>query len=343
MIVLMSMKGIVLRKNDNQVVVETLPIPQVGVEQVLVKVICTGICGTDIKLLKGQYHLRENIEKVVVGHEFVGMVVELGADVDNVKKGDRITAQPTMRSCGTCQYCHTGQFNLCKERTRIGFDSDGSFAEYIVLHKDQIYHIPDQISDEAAAMIEPLTVAVRAVYKAAIKPTDTVLITGPGTIGLLTLLVAKQHGCRTLVCGTKMDEKKLKIASALGADKVFMNDQWKEEEIGTEKISIVFECAGHESAVNMGLELIVPKGQYIQVGTKSSKIEVDFMTVAYKELRITGSIAAIREDWIHAIELMVQCEDKAQLLIDKIYPLDKWEMGLESLLNNGGPKILLQP
>jgi L-iditol 2-dehydrogenase len=338
----MSMKGIVLNKYDNRVAIERLPIPQVGDEQVLVKVIYTGICGTDIKLLKGQYQLREGIEKVVVGHEFVGTVVELGNSVENVNKGDRVTAQPTVRSCRACQYCHTGNFNLCKDRIRIGFDADGSFAEYIVLEKTQIYQLPESLSNEASAMIEPLTVAVRAVYKAEIKPTDTVLITGPGTIGLLTLLVAKQHGCRTLVCGTKMDEKKLKIATDLGADKVFINEQWKKE-TGNERISIVFECTGQESAVNMGLELIEPRGQYIQVGTNSTKVEVDFMAVAYKELRITGSIAAIREDWLHAIELMVQCEEKAKLLIDKVYPIQNWETGLETLLSNGGPKILIQP
>jgi L-iditol 2-dehydrogenase len=319
-------------------------IPQIEEHQLLVRVKRAGICGTDLKLYTGSYPVNKNSLPVVLGHEFIGEVVAVGAKVTKAVIGDRIVAQPTYSSCGECRYCIRGEFNLCNKRTRIGFDYDGVFAEYVKLNEYQIHILPDSISDDAGALIEPLTVAIRGVYKADIKPTDTVLITGPGTIGLLTALVAKQLGATVIVSGTKADAERLEIATSLGADLIDMSGNLPTilEKKGIE-IDVVLECSGNAKAVEIGLNLLRPKGQFVQIGTASYKIDIPFMDIAYKELIVTGSISAIKEDWKAAIKLMEKVQSKALLIVTKHLSLKEFEKGFEECLQNGGPKVLFTP
>ncbi|MFD4819892.1 zinc-dependent alcohol dehydrogenase [Peribacillus butanolivorans] len=339
------MKSLILiGEKGNKVVFENIGIPKIKGKQILVRVKRAGICGTDIKLYTGNYYTDSNVCPIVLGHEFIGEVVEVGNKVSNAKIGDRIVAQPTYISCEQCKYCKQGEFNLCKSRKRIGFDCDGVFAEFVRLNENQIYHVPDTISDDAGALIEPLTVAVRGVYRANVKPSDTVLISGPGAIGLLTALVAKQFGARVIVSGTPADVKRLEIASQLGVDMVVMTDELpkklKHKEI---EVDIVFECSGNEHAVNLGLNILRPKGQFVQIGTSSKMVNVSFMDIAYKELIVTGSIAAISNDWHTAINLMEKIQTQALLIVKKVLPLEEFEKGFDEFLQNGSPKILFTP
>lgn len=338
------MESVILQDGGKQVVLKEIDPPEIHEHQLLVRVKRAGICGTDLKLYTGNYPLEKDSLPVVLGHEFIGEVVQIGEKVTKAAVGDRVVAHPTYSSCGQCTYCNSGEFNLCNKRKRIGFDYDGVFAEFVRLNEHQIYHVGDSISDDAGALIEPLSVAVRGVYKADIKPTDTVLVTGPGTIGLLTALVAKQFGATVIVSGTLADADRLEIARQMGADLIDMSGdlpgllkrkQWT--------VDIVFECSGNVHAVNLGLNLLRPKGQFVQIGTSSKALNVSFMDIAYKELKVTGSIAATREDWEAAIKLMEQVQTKALLIVKKYLPLKDFEKGFEECLNHGGPKVLFTP
>ncbi|ETI69050.1 zinc-dependent alcohol dehydrogenase [Neobacillus vireti] len=334
----------VLLKEGKNVVLDDKDIPQLGEYELLARVKRAGICGTDLKLYTGNYHIDSKALPIVLGHEFIGEVVAVGDKVTKVAISDRIVAQPTYSSCEECTYCNRGEFNLCNNRKRIGFDYDGVFAQYVKLHEKQIYHVPDSISDDAGALIEPLTVAVRGVYKTDIRPTDTVLVIGPGTIGLFTALVAKQFGAKVIVCGTLADAERLEIASQMGVDMTDMSGDLHEM-LRRKKITvdIVFECSGNPHGINLGLNILRPKGQYVQIGTSSKMQNISFMDIAYKELKVTGSISAIREDWNTAIKLMEKLQSKALLIVKKYLELKDFEKGFEECLNNGGPKILFTP
>ncbi|MCH6264683.1 zinc-dependent alcohol dehydrogenase [Neobacillus citreus] len=336
------MESVVLK--DGQVSLEDIAVPEIGEYQILAKVKRAGICGTDLKLYTGNYHRDPKAPPVIIGHEFIGEVVAVGEKVTKAVIGDRIVAHPTYSSCQECTYCYSGEFNLCSHRKRIGFDYDGVFAQFVKLHEQQVYIVPDTISDDAGALIEPLSVAVRGVYKADITPTDTVLIIGPGTIGLFTVLVAKQFGATVLVCGTQADTDRLEIASQMGVDTTVMSGDLpsllKKKNMN---IDIVFECSGNENGVNLGLSVLRPKGQFIQIGTSSKLTNVSFMDIAYKELKVTGSIAAIKEDWHTAIKLMEKLQTKVLLIVKKYLELKDFKEGFEECLNNGGPKVLFTP
>ncbi|MBS4210926.1 zinc-dependent alcohol dehydrogenase [Neobacillus rhizophilus] len=336
------MECVVLK--DGQVSLEDTDVPEIGKYEILARVKRAGICGTDLKLYTGNYHRDPKAPPVIIGHEFIGKVVAVGEKVRKVAIGDRIVAHPTYSSCQECKYCARGEFNLCSKRKRIGFDYDGVFAQFVKLHEKQVYIVPDTISDDAGALIEPLSVAVRGVYKADITPTDTVLIIGPGTIGLFTALVAKQFGATVLVCGTQADTERLEIASQMGVDITVMSGDLpnllKEKKL---IIDIVFECSGNENGVNLGLSILRPKGQFVQIGTSSKRTNVSFMDIAYKELKVTGSIAAIKEDWHIAIKLMEKLQTKALFIVKKYLELKDFKEGFEECLNNGGPKVLFTP
>ncbi|WML42371.1 alcohol dehydrogenase catalytic domain-containing protein [Neobacillus sp. OS1-2] len=337
------MKGVVLKTGKN-VVLDDIDIPQIAENEVLARVKRAGICGTDLKLYTGNYHIDNKALPVVIGHEFIGEVVEVGEKVTKVSVGDRIVAQPTYSSCQECRYCHSGEFNLCTTRKRIGFDYDGVFTQFVKLNEQQVYTVPDTISDDAGALIEPLTVAVRGVYKANVKPTDTVVIIGPGTIGLFTALVAKQFGARVIVYGTLADAGRLEIAARMGVDMVDMSGDLLEV-LRKKNLTVdtVFECSGNVNGVNLGLTILRPKGQFVQIGTSSKMVNISFMDIAYKELNVTGSISAVKEDWHTAINLMEKLQSKALLIVKKYLDLKDFEKGFEECLNNGGPKILFTP
>lgn len=331
-------------EGKTKAVLRNIEIPRIEEGQVLVRVRRAGICGTDLKLYTGNYPVDEHLLPFVLGHEFMGEVIEVDDQVTKAAIGDRVVATPGYGGCEQCRYCERGQLKLCKNRKRMGFNCDGVFSEYVKLNEDQIFLLPDSISDDAAAMIEPLSVAVSGVYKADIKPTDTILVTGPGAIGLLTSLVAKQFGATVIVCGTTADADRLNIAEQMGVDITVLSsdlpDLLQREKI---TIDIVLECSGNADAVNLGINVLRPNGQFVQIGTASKPVTVSFMNIAYKELKVTGSIGALKEDWDIAINLMEKVQSKALLIVKKHLPFKDFDSGFEECLQNGGPKILLAP
>lgn len=321
------MKALVLENNELRL--RDWQLKEMAENQVKVQIHRAGICGTDLKLFQGSYFSTKKNKPVVLGHEFIGKVVEIGEKVTSVNINDRVSGHATNLTCGNCRYCRTGEFNLCFHKERIGFNHDGVFAEYAILNEDQLYYIPDEISEEAAVLIEPVSVAARAVNKVKLHPNQNVLLTGPGTIGLITLLVLKLFGCRVSVLGVETDKQRLELAKELGADETKIFRQLFSES-GIHEYDSVFECSGHEAAVDYALQTIRPKGQYVQVGTSTKKVTIDFMKVAYKELVVTGSIGATREDWLSAIEFLKRIQDKAVYIIGKELSMDQWAEGFNN-------------
>jgi len=196
------------------VTVMRVPEPQCGPGQVKIEVAFSGICGTDLHV----YHDRfRNYPPVILGHEFSGVVTEVGAGVHSLRPGDRVTVLPASAViCGSCEYCRQGYYMFCPVRRGMGHGVNGSFTRFAVVREDQVYRLPPGLSLEEGALAEPFASAVQAVEEPGeFRFGDTVLISGPGAIGLLCLLLLG-HRTRTIVAGTASDQLRLELAGKLG-------------------------------------------------------------------------------------------------------------------------------
>src|SRR5699024_8733063 len=190
------------------------PIPEK--DEVVIKVSYAGICGTDLKIADGSYHSYR--APLVMGHEFSGVVSEVGKDVDGLNLGDKVVARTIISSCEVCKMCTNGRENLCKDKQRIGFDQDGVFATYVVVNQEQIHQLPSTIHLKTAVLMEPLAVVMHALRNVEIQPLDVVFISGPGPIGLLAALLCKAKGAEVIISGLARDYYRLSAAIELGVD-----------------------------------------------------------------------------------------------------------------------------
>ncbi|UZQ83186.1 zinc-binding dehydrogenase [Thermoanaerobacter sp. RKWS2] len=237
--------------------------PIINSDQVKIKVAYSGICGSDIHSYKGEY---KNIRPpIVLGHEFSGVVVEVGSNVEGIKVGDRVTSETTFYVCGVCDYCKSGDYNLCPYRKGIGTQVNGSFAEYVAVRKESVHVLPHSIDLLSASLTEPLACAAHATLeKTNIELGDIVLIFGPGPIGLLTAQIVKARGAYVILAGLTKDKDRFKVALELGIDKTVDIQQENLEDIVKELtngygVDKVFECSGSIRAVNSGLSLLRKK------------------------------------------------------------------------------------
>src|SRR5256885_8329303 len=185
-------------------------VPEIGEDDVLLQVGAVGVCGSDVH----QYHNSQSWRvrvPVVLGHEFCGTVAQVGPRVKGFREGDRVVSETAAKICGECLLCRTGNYNLCPTRSGFGAGTDGAMANFVRVPARCLHHIPDNLSFERAALTEPCCVAYNAVaVKSPIRPSDTVVVIGPGPIGLLCAEAARIAGARNLlVAGTKQDASRL--------------------------------------------------------------------------------------------------------------------------------------
>src|SRR5579872_2708334 len=192
--------------------------PNVGPGDVLLRVRGVGVCGSDLHQWHNTHGWKVNYP-VVLGHEFGGEVAAIGSEVRGFREGDRVVSETAAQICGACVYCRTGSYNLCPHRLGFGYGLDGAMADYVRVPSRCLHHIPDHVPFEDAAMTEPACVACNAVMELShITPGDTVVVLGPGTIGLMVVQMAKLCGPGTLVLvGTSKDTARLEVGRQLGA------------------------------------------------------------------------------------------------------------------------------
>lgn len=308
--------------------------PRAGEGEVVVKLHAAGVCGTDLKLYKGLYHSYKT--PLILGHELCGTIAE--STVPELRPGMRVVSRTIVESCGKCRACLAGRESLCPAKKRIGFDVDGAFAEYIKLAAHQIHVLPDGVSLDLAVLTEPLTVVVHALKPISIHPSERVLIIGPGPIGLLALLICKANGAAVAVVGRRQDAKRLELARTMGADQtLFSEDERVMEDIrafsGGQGPDVVLECSGSAAGVTMGLRAVRPAGTYVQIGTSSREVTADFMQIAYKEIRVYGSIGHNRRDWDDSLRLLASGLLDLRPFLGNDYALEEWKAALDASLS----------
>lgn len=331
----------------DKMLLKTIPELEVQKNQVKIKVAYTGICGTDIHTFTGQY--KNSQTPVVLGHEFSGIVVEVGEDVTKVKVGDKVTSETTFVTCGECDYCLEKDYNLCAHRKGIGTQINGSFAEYVISREESVHVLPDAVDLKAAALTEPLACCVHAALeKTVVKKEDKVLIFGPGPIGLLQAQVVKAQGAFVILAGITKDQKRLELAKSLGVDIAVDIQKESLEEIvltytngyGVDKL---FECSGAVQALNQGLPLVKKKGTFVQVGIFSEKLNLlDQESIIQREITYIGTRSQKPSSWHIALKLLEEKKINTEKMITKIVPLDYWRQGFEAVLSGNEIKVLVQ-
>jgi len=323
-----------------------IPVPEIGENEVLIRVHAAGICGTDLKIRDGKTWSNP---PVTLGHELSGVIEKVGGKVTEYTPGDRVVSETAQIICGHCWYCKTGNYLMCPERLSIGYGTDGGMAEFIKVRKDIVHKIPDSVSLDDAALCEPTAVAVHAVYDSVdIQAGDTVLVLGCGAIGNLVAQIAKSFGATVVITGLTCDEKRLELAKKVGIDYA-VNTQTDSVDallagltdgIGPD---YVFDCSGAPAAIRMGMSLLKRKGTFVQVGLTQKTLEIEYSLLTGREIKIAGTFGHNWASWETALKLMKTGKiDAASLITDRV-SLDQWEAGFASASSGSGLKVLVYP
>ncbi|MHB8277236.1 MAG: zinc-dependent alcohol dehydrogenase [Candidatus Humimicrobiaceae bacterium] len=300
------MKALVITAPGEIQIIETDK-PKAGPKDVVVKVVYSGICGTDISILKGELSfIRDGLIKypVRIGHEWSGIVSEVGDEVKDFKPGDRVVGDAGV-SCGKCEHCLNGRYELCEYVKSVGTINtwDGSFAEYILMPFWHLHKLPDNISLEEASLIEPCTIALHGLKESNINRTSNVLVVGTGAIGLAAVSMVKIMGAaRVLLSGRK--PFKLDTGKAMGADDVVnvTNEELKDfimRHTNGKGINIIIETSGNIETINNCMEIIAPNGIFCLIGFYEAYLNnfnIDKLVVTGIQVKgIAGSVGLIPE------------------------------------------------
>ena len=337
--------------------VENIEEPKVKPGYVKIKVAYCGICGSDLhEYLAGpifipvdQPHpVSKDKAPIVMGHEFSGEVVEVGEGVTNVKVGDRVCIEP-IYNCGTCPSCKKGHYNVCEKLGFVGLSGGyGGFAEYSVVPSHMVHKIPDNMTLEQAALVEPTAVAVHAVRQSGLKLGDTVAVFGAGPIGLLVIQSARAAGASKIIA-VEVSPERQAFAKKVGVD-VVVNplevnavEAIKSHTNGL-GVDVAFEVAGIEPTINMAVQSVKTEGNVVNISIWEKPANIHLNQFILSEKRMT-SIIAYRNIFPEVIQLIANGQIKASELVTKRISLDEIVTeGFEVLTKNKNQiKILVSP
>lgn len=326
--------------------IENINKPMANVNEVVVKVMACGICGTDIHIYEGDEGAAATPPNTVLGHEFAGIVTEIGSGVKNIKIGDRVCVDPN-KLCGECYYCKSAIGHFCENIIGIGTTVNGGFEQYCAVPQSQIYKIADTTSFEEAAMTEPVSCCMHGIDLCNIKTDDTVLIIGCGMIGLIMLQLAKTAGAAKLIV-IEPEEVKRESAKKLGAqlciNPLTENAETVLKENGINRISKVIECAGRTETMKQAVKLAGKKSivMFFGLTAPDETIDIKPFEIFKKELEIKASYINPYTQQ-RAIEMIDSKRIDVKSMIYKTADLDELPMILkdENLRRKG--KFIIKP
>jgi threonine dehydrogenase-like Zn-dependent dehydrogenase len=327
-----------------------VPKPEPGEEEVLVRVKAVGICGSDVHGYTGKTGRR--IPPLIMGHEASGVVEAAGAKAREFSPGDRITFDSTVY-CNSCLACREGRVNLCQNRKILGvstptFRCQGAMAEYVVVPRWIIHRLPDAVSFEEAALIEPAGVGMHAARITPIDVNDVVAVVGAGQIGLLAMQGARIRGAAKVVV-LDVREERLAFARQLGADAVIDSSKGDPAEAlrkatGRPVADVVLEAVGLQQTVELAFRLTRLGGQLTLIGNVTPIVQVNLQEIISKEATIRGS-AAIAGEYPACLNYIAQGRLHVKPLISRLMPLSQGQAAFDALHHQerGLIKIVLQP
>ena len=344
-----KMKAAVLTKLRT-IEVQELDVPTPGPDEALVRIRACGLCGSDVHYFEhGKIGPYVVTKPIILGHEAAGEVVAVGSEVRNVAPGQRVTIEPGV-TCGRCEYCKSGRYNLCPEVRFLATPPyDGAFCEYIAIRADFLYPIPDSMSYEKAALIEPLSVGLHAVNRGGLKTGETVVIMGMGPIGMMTLLAAKAAGAGRVI-GVDLEAFRLDRALQMGADGVVnLREEDGMEAIlrlnGGRKADLAIETAGNGKAAQASLQAVRRGGRVVLVGLPQEEATpVSIPYIVDNEIDIRG-VFRYHNTYPTGVAVMAAENLNLDPIITDRMTLDETPRAFEKAINekNRTLKIVIEP
>jgi L-iditol 2-dehydrogenase len=287
-----------------------------------------------------------------MGHEFSGVIVEKGREVSGFEVGQRVVGEPHTLACGKCELCRTGNIQICSSKRSPGWGIDGAFARYLALPEHLLHHIPDSLSDRHAALVEPVANVVQDVLeKTPILPNDSVLVIGPGPIGLVALMCAKAVSAgRLIMVGASPDqETRIPVAEQIGVDLILMADQEDVVDAVMDYtnglgVDIVIEASGAPAAIAVAPHVVKKLGTISQIGlTGKDQISFPWDEAARKACTIVFNMSTGFTCWDRAIGMLASGAIDGDKLITHVFPLEDWEKAFQMVESKQAIKALLIP
>lgn len=337
-----------------------LPVPQLGKDDLLVEVKASGICGADLKHYGVENDAVESVEnRRIVGHEFSGVIVEIGENVTDWSVGERVVSENTGGACGKCHACSIGNFLVCPYKKSLGLTvgMDGGFTKYVKIpgkileiYKNAIFKIPDNVSFEEAALLDPFGNAYMALaQRSKFLPGENLVIFGAGPLALCTVQIAKLMGAANiiLIASKRNEAVRFKIGKELGVTHFIVNDEEDvvsrvKEITGENGVGVILDCAGPPEVLKQSLDIIRTNGQIVRVGMSFEPVNFSINDLSMNAITLTGHMAYDTTSLKNVLNLLAKGMIDANSLITHRLPLSQWEKGFELMLNREAVKVMLK-
>jgi L-iditol 2-dehydrogenase len=345
-----TMKAVVKYDNKpNATEMREVPIPEIGDNDVLVEVAYVGVCGTDPHMHTGAVTFNFNCP-FILGHEFAGKIVKAGKNVAKWKVGDRVTAETHADYCGQCTLCRSGNYHLCRGRKGYGFHCDGAYAKYVKVPQRILHRVPESISLKAACITEPSCVAYKSVVcNSVVNPGDTVVVIGPGPIGLLCMKMAQMRGASEIVSiGAKGDDQRLELSKGYGATIAINGSQ----EDPLPKImalgdgygaDLIVDTAGPAETLKLSMNAVRPNGEIVKIGWGPKPVNFSLDQLISKSVTLRGHFSHTWDVWEKCLTMMGKGQIDLERLITHELPIDKWAEAFELVETKKAMKVALTP
>lgn len=339
-----TMLAIVKEKPEVGVTMKEVPVPQVGANDVKIKIHYTSICGTDVHIYVWNEWAQNVIKTpMTIGHEYVGEIVEVGNNVTSFKVGDLVTGEGHI-VCGKCRNCTTGKPHLCKETKGVGVNRDGAFAEYLVIPATNAWKCAKGIPEEMFSIFDPYGNATHTALSYNLLGED-VLITGAGPIGIMAVAIAKFAGARHVVI-TDVNEYRLNLAKEMGADAAVNVAKEKLTDVMvklgiTDGFNVGLEMSGAEPALNQMIDNMYNGGKIAILGIPSKNTKIDWNKVVFNGLFIKGIYGREMFDTWYKMGAMLQGGLDISKIITHRFDVRDYEKGFEAMISGNSGKVVL--
>jgi len=338
------MKSLSKLKAEPGIWMTDVPIPEIGHNDVLIKIKKTAICGTDIHIYNWDEWAQKTVPiPITIGHEFVGEIVEMGIEVTGYKIGDRVSGECHI-TCGHCRQCRAGTRHLCRNTVGLGYDDVGCFAEYFRLPASNVFLLPKNISDQTASFLDPLGNAVHTALSFNLIGED-VLITGAGPVGIMAAAIAKHVGARFVVI-TDVNPYRLELARKIGVTRTV--DASKESlrdimtELGMQEgFDVGLEMSGNGKAFNSMLEVMNHGGRIAILGIPPQPVAIDWNQVIFKGLILKGIYGREMFETWYKMASMLQSGLDVSGIVTHEFPVDQFEEAFQVMRTGNSGKVIL--
>ncbi len=338
-----KMKALVKAKPERGIWMEEIDLPEIGVNDVLIKVVKSAICGTDLHIYLWDEWAQNTINTpMTIGHEYVGYIAKVGNEVTEFKEGDRVTGEGHI-SCGHCRNCRRGRQHICENSVSIGVNTNGAFAEYVKVPSYNVMKVHPNIPDEIASIMDPFGNATHTTLSFPIIGED-VVVTGAGLIGSMCIAIAKFAGARYVVA-TETNEYRAELARKMGATKVVnpLKENLKDvvTELNMKGFDIGLECSGNSSAFNSMLDTMYNSGKISLLGIQPSTTQIDWTKVIFKGLTLKGIYGReMFETWYHMEQMLLTGIDLTPMITHRFH-VDDFQKGFDIMETGNSGKVIL--